>query len=303
MRINVVLASDEKFAAPCMVTIVSILENNKDNDCRIYLLNAGFSKSSIYRFKELSRLYDREIHLIEVSLDKFKNLLISPIYSIVTYFRFLIPEILKDCNKCIYLDSDIIVRHSLTDFWNTDIENKACAVVADQNGDNILESNRLRIKNLHYFNAGVLLMNLNYWRENNLCGHLIEDLQSHQYEYKYYDQDAMNALLYDKVVFVSFKYNFQNELYLKNRYISFEYWDDIDKSAKDPVIIHYCAAIKPWHSNCIHPAKDEYWEYAKKYSFINLKSKHYYSFVYRVTHFFFIRIGNILLNNILKYHI
>lgn len=303
MRINIALAANEKFARPCMVTIVSILENNTDNDCHIYVLNTGYEDKTVQKFAQLAKIYNREIKLIEVSKDRFIHLRINERYSIFTYFRFLLPEVLEDCDKCIYLDSDVIVRHSLADFWNVDISGKACAVVGDQNADSILGSNRLKIKGLHYFNAGVLVMDLAYWREHHLCEALIEELAIHKEDYIYNDQDAMNALLYDKVVFVSFKYNFQNELYLKNRYISFEYWDDIDKSAKDPVIIHYCAAIKPWHSNCIHPAKDEYWEYAKKYSFINLKSKHYYSFVYRVTHFFFIRIGNILLNNILKYHI
>jgi len=300
MKIDIVLASDEKFAIPCMITITSILENNKDYECHIYVFNTGYTDSTKDKFKQLSFHYGREIELIEVSTAKLEGLNINPIYSIVTYFRFLIPEILNDCDKCIYLDSDVIVRHTLEEFWNTNIDYVACAVIGDQNADNVLEGNRLRIENLHYFNAGVLLMNLNYWRKNNLCTKLITELTDHKDEYIYNDQDAMNALLYQNVVFVSFKYNFQNGLYFKNRFVSYKYWGDIDESMSDPVIIHYCYAIKPWHTNCEHPAKQEFLKYANLHPFIGFKAKHYHSILYRIVHLLFIRTGKSLLKYLKK---
>ncbi|WP_084797857.1 glycosyltransferase family 8 protein [Neobacillus mesonae] len=59
-----------------------------------------------------------------------------------------------------------------------------------------------------YFNAGVLLMNLQKWRENKISSQVIQYIKEHPKLIKLMDQDALNAVLYDKCLKLEPKWNY-----------------------------------------------------------------------------------------------
>ena len=50
-----------------------------------------------------------------------------------------------------------------------------------------------------YFNSGVLLINLDYWREHNITQQLLDFVCTNPNKCLLHDQDAINAVLYGKI--------------------------------------------------------------------------------------------------------
>lgn len=259
---NIILCTDENYAMPCGVCITSIFENNKNEKCNIYILTNELKQSTISRFEQLSKIYGQKINIVKINTSLLNGLKVSDRFRESIYYRFIIPDIIND-DKALYLDCDIIVTQNLTDLWNTDITDYACAVVEDQNGDDIRLHNRIEMYST-YFNSGMLLMNLDYWRKNKLKKHLVDYVYQNPERCLYPDQDALNALLENKVIFLDYKYNYQELMtWSKEKlFLHRSKWEQAHKYLNIlPVIIHYTSSIKPWNVECNHCYKQYFIQY------------------------------------------
>lgn len=258
---------DNNFVMQCGVTITSIGENNKDSNITIHIISEELNDESSQQLEAICRKYKFNyiLHRVDSSILKDCPLLSgSDNGKIATYFRFLIPQLVQNLDKALYLDSDIIVRHSLNNLWNYNIDNYAIGVVPGQDNDKIQHFNRLNYdKNKGYFNAGVLLMNLKYWRENNVFERLMRYVLNEGKDLKWQDQDALNYILQDEKMILPIKYNLQEGMLfsLENIELDKKYFKDLHAAIIDPTIIHYTSALKPWWKDCKHPYKHEWWKY------------------------------------------
>lgn len=66
-----------------------------------------------------------------------------------------------------------------------------------------------------------------------------------------------------QILILDFKYNLlEHYLYTEDKlYISKQYYPEIERAIKQPVIIHYCMPFKPWHMECINPYQGIYLKY------------------------------------------
>lgn len=258
---NIALCTDEKYSFPCGVCITSILENNKEEECNIYILTDGLNPETIEKFKQLQDKYKQKIDIITINDKLFDGLKISNRFPISIYYRFLLPQLVND-KKVIYLDCDIIVTSSLKEIWHTNITDYACGVIEDQKSDDITIQNRLGLYK-DYFNSGVLLINLDYWRENDIASKLIEFINQNPDICLYPDQDALNYILCDCVKFLEYKYNYQELFYLPKEHILLHKnkWKQLDLAGNAPIIMHYTGCIKPWVKACPHPHKELFIRY------------------------------------------
>lgn len=250
---TIALCTDEKYSFPCGVCVTSILENNKEEECNIYIISKELKIKTIEKFKKLQKKYRQKVEIILVSDNAFEGLKISERFPESIYYRFMLPQLLNE-DKVIYLDCDIIVTSNLKEFWNTDINERACGVVEDQRGDDITLHNRIDFHD-RYFNSGVLLMNLRYWRENMISNKLINFIYNNPSKCIFPDQDALNAIISNQVIFLEYKYNYQ-EMFLQNRdglYLHKSKWNNLLPSNVMPAIIHYTGSVKPWYRFCTHP--------------------------------------------------
>lgn len=286
---NIVLCTDENYAMPCGVCVTSIFENNKEEECNVYILTKGLDKVTISRFEQLAATYNQKINIVNIDSSILDGLKVSERFSEAIYYRFLIPDLL-DSEKALYLDCDIIVTKKITDLWNTDISKCACAVVEDQNGDDVRLHNRIEMYST-YFNSGVLLMNLDYWRQHNLKEQLVEYIYQNPERCLYPDQDALNSLLENQVVFLDYKYNYQELMRqpVDNLFLHRSKWSEAHKYVTElPNVVHYTAPIKPWHIECSHNYKNLFLDYKQKSPWNAVKLRWKLSFRMR------------LLNNIIK---
>ena len=192
----IVCSTDDKFVQHCIIMLTSLVIHNRD--VRIYILTEKLDKKNIQLIKDEILPYGVDLHFIQVDSDIIKSLPMPETdtlkhISYATYYRLLMGKILpKDENKVIYLDCDIIINHSIQELWNTDINKYALGAVI-QIGDNE-DCQRLGIsEGKGYFNAGVLLINLDYWRSHNIEERLLEYIATHREKIKFHDQDVLNA--------------------------------------------------------------------------------------------------------------
>ena len=115
-----------------------------------------------------------------------------------------------------------------------------------------------------YFNSGVLLMNLDYWRKHNVAQQLIDYLRQYPERCWFPDQDALNAVLEGKVKFMDYRYNMQGEMLSHRCYLklSAQKWNALDAAVNHPSIIHFTDINKPWYKESRHPYRMEYQHFA-----------------------------------------
>ncbi len=280
---NIALCTDDKYAFPCGVCITSILENNKDEVCNIYILTEGLAPKSIENFRKLERAYSQKITIITIDSKDFDELKVSARFPKSIYFRFLLPKLLKKEEKVLYLDCDIIVTANLKELWDTNIDKYACGVIEDQRGDDIRVLNNLE-QDTTYFNSGVILVNLEYWRENNIANRLTEYIYSNAEKCVFPDQDALNIVLRNNVLYLEYKYNYQELMMLKKEecFLHRSKWHMLLEKGELPAIIHYTGWIKPWILTCKHEFKGEFIKYKDISPWKKYKLKPQYSLIQKL---------------------
>ena len=119
-------------------------------------------------------------------------------YTIGSMFRVMLPELLPDVDKIIYLDADILVNRDIKELWDIDIQNYCLAAVPDYSTVNGLETPypvaKQEVPASHYFNTGVLCMNLDRIRAKGSMHEKVLNYLEENPDARLLDQDALNAV-------------------------------------------------------------------------------------------------------------
>ena len=263
---NIILATDDNYAIPCMVTIASILTNNDPKKYSIHIMTKGLNEQNTQLLASLRKTFNNaSINIVNVDTRQLQGAITSRRFPVSATFRLMIPSIFN-FDRALYLDCDTIVNRNIDDLWNIDLQNKACGMVEDQACEDITLHNRIEIFT-PYYNSGVLLMNLNVWRNENICDKLIQFMNNNPDKCLYPDQDAINSVLQNSIVSMPYKYNFQERWYEPKQYwlMHRNKWAAIDEAKKAPSILHYTGPQKPWMAGCSHPLADLYFKYRKTF--------------------------------------
>jgi lipopolysaccharide biosynthesis glycosyltransferase len=279
----VVLASDEKFAMPLATTIRSAIENlSPDVRLRIFVLDGGIeepTKERLIRSWPAGRFEINWIHVDGSSLGSLTTMQ----GSISCYFRILIPRVLpSNIHRAIYLDSDLLIRADLAHLWSHDAAGNLCLAVQDAGAPYIDSSQALKnyqacapyihysqpIPNFRelgldprapYFNSGVLLIDLDAWRGEDLTGQIIECLAKNAQYVHLWDQYALNVVLAGRWGSLDRRWNQGCHVY------GFPTWElspydreTFDQQRNDPYIVHFTTAHKPWRASCRHPLRHDF---------------------------------------------
>ena len=245
--------------------LTSLFENNREKAVVVHVLGVGLSEEGKKDLIQITDKYDQQINFYTIQDEMLKNcpIDVSTHFTVAIYGRIFLPEILPEgIEKVLYVDSDIIIRHDISELWNTDMEGKAVACVEDMWSEKQNNYDRLQYdREYSYFNSGVLLLNLAYWRAHHVARQTYEYIRNYPERLLFPDQDALNAVLHDKKLFLPFTWNMQDGFYRRERHIRKEAWPEIDAALGDPAVVHYTGGKKPWHFKCVHPLKHEYLKY------------------------------------------
>jgi len=199
--ITIVFTCDRKFLFPMAISAYSALDNLSDDaKAEIYVISTGISlriqKKIEIILKRTGKL--KSLNWIITSLQNKEKLYVTREINSTTYLRLLIPNLLSHKARAIYLDSDIIVRGDLLTIWDSDLDIYSTAGVQDYYFTKI--KSNMAIPNYKHLslngeapfcNAGVLLMNLDFWRSKRLGEKIMQYVKT----YNQNDQQGINAIL------------------------------------------------------------------------------------------------------------
>lgn len=253
-NIDILFSTDDAYIKYLMVTLHSLFKNHtSDTTLTIHILDGGVSEENKKRVLSLSSSRHL-ISFIQIDTDKYQNLPETDHLSKATWYRILIPEVLPSLRKILYLDIDILVLKDIVDLYNQDISEYIVGAVKEPCEEKLFHALNEKGKNNTYFNAGVLLINLEAWRRNNLTKKCFSFIASHSDNFKKIftclDQDVLNAVLdVESIKFISGKYNFM----LTNTNLV----------PRDTSILHFVAQTKPWSNATYLPKRNLWLTYGK----------------------------------------
>ncbi len=266
--IHVACNIDSNYVKYCAVMLTSLLENNRDSWFLIHIISSGLEERdmAVIRSVVIDK-YGQQLsfHVAPETLLESCKVDEAGYISLATYYRVFLGSILpEDVKKVIYLDCDLVVNGSITEFWNTDISEVSLGCVEDMWSGRPESYARLHYDSrFSYFNAGVLLVNLERLRSIGFEQLAVEYLKKHVDELVLYDQDLLNALLHDDKKFVAHRWNVQDGFLRRRRAgrMPSESVARLEKEFLHPIIIHYTGSKKPWHYKSQHPWKNLYFRY------------------------------------------
>ncbi len=266
--IHIAVCADHNFIMPVGVLMHSICVNNPSRSIRFFLItDESYTADDERRLQTVLTNHLHTLNVSKVDANHIRETMNfkDGFYKVQTFYRLFLTDLLpSDIDKVIYLDGDIIVRGDLKEFWDTDISDVAIAGCADAQEGKMGNFNRLGYPSaLGYFNAGVLLINLKYWRENNVIDEFKRMVVEHPEKIVLNDQDILNYTFVNNKKRLSFKYNLQADVLYSLKHLNLDYWkyhEDLDAAKEKPVILHYSGS-RPWEEGCNHPYKDEFFRY------------------------------------------
>ena len=265
--LDIACAIDDAFSYPLAVMLISCLENNKQHKIKIHLFSANLSSKLVKLFERLVESYAQKFCFYPLTIEHFKKLPTNERISLASYYRLIIPEIIKtDSGKFLYLDADIIVVGSLRPLFEVKLNNKILAAVNDVAAVDM----RMHLKhnipeNYQYFNAGVLLINKPNWIKNNATSRILNYITENKDLCLFHDQDGLNAVLFADRKSLSPKWNQQVGIYFSDKDVLLKcYSEDLTAGLKNPIIIHFNGSEKPWHQVSNHPFRKKFKSYAQK---------------------------------------
>lgn len=269
--IPIVFATDDNYAAYLGVAIKSLIEHASPQ--RKYEIRIIYNQLSDYNRERLSALATDNVEIIlnDISAHIPANLFYSKsFWSEASFYRLLIPEILPQYDKILYLDCDLAILTDVAEIYDTDIGQNYLGAIAsfpetEQRSAEELSylADVLHLTDINeYFNSGVLLMNLKEIRKDEVMKKGFKLIRTGQ-SFQYVDQDVLNSIMHKRVKFLPPAYNFKwHYEFLRKPEIAAWYRE----KCGSPLIIHYTSAYKPWNSPQYKYA-NLFWKYARMTDF------------------------------------
>ncbi len=274
MHLDITCSTDDNYIQHCSAMLCSVFENNREHEITVHLLHHGLSTDNQSFLVELANRYGNTMLFYDIDMEKLGNLFIDkhwhPTLSIASYYRLLLPSLLETkIEKVLYLDCDIIVLGDVSPLFSLDLAGYGVAAVEDTTpgSDHHRRSMGLNL-NQTAFCAGVLVINMKYWREHNSEQQLLDYAQEMGGQLEMEDQDVLNHEFRGHWFKLPYKY-MRTPMSIASLDKQ-QKWADIEDYVFHPVIIHYAAHVKPWLDISIPDGK-YYWEYVKRSGFPNPK--------------------------------
>ena len=256
-NIPIFFAVDDGYLPFLAVVMQSLIDNSsKENIYDIKILFTKISNENQYKIKNRYESDNVKIEFVDLNnyLEKFNDKFYTrDYYSKTTYYRLFIPDLYPEYDKVIYLDSDMTVLTDVAKLYNIDIKDNLLAAVPDGviQSEPAFQEYVEKVVGMsdynYYFNAGMLLMNLDALRKFKFIDKFLYLLETIKFAVAQ-DQDYLNRICKGRT------------------YMLDESWNTMPGGIAEKEnlnIIHYNLSYKPWHFDNIM-YQDYFWYYAKK---------------------------------------
>ncbi|MEE0873889.1 MAG: glycosyltransferase family 8 protein [Ruminococcus sp.] len=273
---NIVYSSSDSYAAVAGVSLYSLMVNNSDCDeLRIFIIDNHISEKNKEKLTSMCRQFGRDVTFIPIAdIEKLVGTSIDVgRWNISTFARLFYGSLLpKSVDKVIHVDCDTMVMDSLKPLWDMDLSGKAVAGALECIGDSYKTEIGMQKDDI-YLNAGNVMLNLDYIRENGLEEKFKKFIAGRD-RLSFMDQPVLNACTTnEEKLVVDLRYNLYALVYylkyknvLKAKRVSHYYTDkEVALAKRNPCIVHFTTCFmdgtRPWIEGNRHPLVDRYLEY------------------------------------------
>jgi lipopolysaccharide biosynthesis glycosyltransferase len=274
--VHVACCFDLKMELPFLVLASSIKKHlNGDRKVVLHAFHSDpISQDQAYFAALNSATFELQLRQIE---NRFHGPATWPSHlTAASLLRLLLPSVLKDIDRVVYLDCDLVVLNDIATLYDTDLSDFSLAACldfwltgsppfappgwgADEWHKFLREVVRLSDSKA-YFNAGVMVMDLKRFRSASLIHAADEFLEKTNYETPFVDQEALNHVIDGAFARLDTRWNVLAAL-----------------PHSDPWIIHYAGPYKPWscEGRRIAPWNQRFWQEAAESAVLPLLVRAY----------------------------
>jgi lipopolysaccharide biosynthesis glycosyltransferase len=243
--IEIAMAFDDAFWAPTYATMRSIcLTTHHPERLRFHLLHRALTPEHHDAIASIGRDYGAALDFIDIDA---RNILSDRIAAFpriklrrlnpIVYARLFLGDLLDPAiERVLYLDSDLFIRTALDPLYFMDMGGHAIAAALQPDRMHVIAGKDLRARKAFsmaepYFNAGVMLIDMNQYRAMDFSAELAR-LPASELAMFYYDQDMINFCFRGRILELEPRWNLQNA--------------EPAHEVFNPAIVHYSANPKPW---------------------------------------------------------
>jgi len=267
--LHIACAADGKYLPHCAAMLASIFACDTPEKVTVHFMHSpGMEPASRDQLFNWIESQGAHANFIAIPDEAVADLPRIPSIPQIMWYRVLLPRLLPQLDRILYLDADIAAMSSLRPLWETPLEGQWLAAV-----DNVMEPHvrqhplelGLASEN-DYFNSGVLLFNLQQMRADDCTARILEFARNPGRKLSWPDQDALNIVLATRRVHLHPRWNCQNTLFFCNHGEHTFGRQAMQEALREPALVHFEGyhLTKPWHYMCTHPHRDLYWKYRRK---------------------------------------
>jgi len=199
-------------------------------------------------------------------------------YAIECFFRLASPIFLKEYDKIIFTDVDLVFQSDIKDLYQIDVLGKPLAACQDSTMGFLLNypdadwfeycTKTLNLeKPYEYFNTGVMVLNIREFNEKGYVEKLFSIADGSNF--RILEQDILNAFFANGIKYIDESWNFPvtNKFYQPLlQYMPYLLKQKYDIVKKAPKIVHWAGSEKPW----VFPEEEMaeiWWSYARQVPF------------------------------------
>ncbi|MHC6203917.1 DUF4422 domain-containing protein [Breznakiellaceae bacterium SP9] len=278
--VTIITASNTVYVPYLAVMLTSLLEHiQKDRNYEIFILHSEITIVNQGKIKDLASSYPNVIiRFYDMSMDTAPfSFGLTSYFSTETYYRLLAPWVFHHYDKALYIDPDTVIMEDVSILFDIDIGNHLLGATCEPGAAGEINrkdsamavylSETLGLKNpKDYFMAGVMVLNLNAFREFFLPGQLAEKAASQTFDLL--DQDVLNSMCQGRVFLLPMTWNtcFDCSFGLRLRTARLApkaVYHEYLEARKHPKIIHFAGTPKPWTDPSVDFA-EEFWAVARR---------------------------------------
>ena len=237
----IVLAANYAYVDQVLTTIKSICYHNRS--IRFYLINSDFPNEWMKQLNKRLEKFDSEIINCRVTSEQISRYKTDISYTV--FLRYFVADFVKE-DKALYVDCDLVITKNLDDLFATDLQDYPLAAVRDFGGRAYFGQ--------EIFNAGVLLINNDLWKQENMTQRLIDLTNEWHDKVDQADQSILNMLFEHKWLELDFDYN---HIVIHKQFTDYQ----LPAGQDYPGIIHYLSHRKPWKDLAAQTYRDVWWYY------------------------------------------
>lgn len=268
---NIGIALNQKYLRYTYVMLTSLFCHHEKKTIHLYVLHNDLTNEGQAALRYLATEYENHISFLLVDKNIFPSELPkNDSWTLETYFRLMLTDLIpKSVDRLLYLDVDTIINQNLSTFYNSDFENMLFIACKDMASNGLFTDIRAAYFNQHikagyqYFNAGVMLWNMESIRRKYHFKDYMELCQKLKFQVFAPDQDLLNYMHMGQLLYADeYTYNLFARL-------AYNYNIHYEQVKKECAILHY-TGHKPWCGKTVHYDIEKiWWDYAKMTPFYN----------------------------------